>query len=95
MNTITAPAARPEPGEVMREYFQIGKHQGRHLKLPSFLKFSQEFITYIEQGRHIQPGQGEHRATRPNSTYNITEDTTRDQLKAHLMGKRSDWVLRA
>jgi hypothetical protein len=95
MKTLTAPAARPEPGEVMREYFQLGKHQGRHLKLPSFLKFSQEFLTYVELGRHITAGQGRHRESPYNSAYNVVEDGRRDQLKARLMGRRSDWVLRA
>jgi hypothetical protein len=89
MTTLTVPAARPEPGEVMREYFQLGKHQGRHLKLPSFLKFSQEFITYIEQGRHITAGPGRHRESPYNSAYNVVEDGRRDQLKFERLAQRN------
>lgn len=88
MNTITIPAARPEPGEVMREYFQLGKHQGRHLKLPSFLKFSKEFLAYVELGRHIPAGHGRYRQSPYNSAYNVVEDGRRDQLKAARLSRR-------
>jgi hypothetical protein len=89
MKTLTAPAARPEPGEVMREYFQLGKRQGRHVNLPSFLKFGNEFATYVELGRHITAGQGRHRESPYNSAYNVVEDGRRDQLKAERLARRT------
>ncbi|BCW47948.1 hypothetical protein [Arthrobacter sp. StoSoilB13] len=95
MNTLTAPAARPEPGEVMREYFQAATCLGRRSTTWKFLRFGEEFLTYVELGRHIPAGQGRHRESPYNSAYNVVEDGRRDQLKARLMGRRSDWVLRA
>jgi len=95
MNTITTPAARPEPGEVMREYFQAATSLGRRSKLWRFLTFGNEFAAYVERGRHIPAGQGRHRESPYQSSYNVVEDGRRDQLKARLLGKRSDWVLRA
>lgn len=91
----TSLVARPEPGEVMREYFQAATHLGRRSTTWKFLRFGEEFAAYVERGRHIQAGNGRHRESPYNSAYNVVEDRQRDQLKARLIGKRSDWILRA
>jgi hypothetical protein len=89
MNTLTAPAARPEPGEVMREYFQAATRLGRRSTTWKFLRFGEEFATYVELGRHIPAGHGQHRSSPYNSTYNVVEDTARDKLKAARLARRT------
>jgi len=81
--------------EVMSEYFKLGQKFGDHSFLFSLERFEGEYKAYVLRGRHIPSGNGEHRGTPRNSAYNVVEDGTRDALKAAMLGKRSDYALRA
>lgn len=96
MSTPTVTPVKISQVELLREWLKAGKTKGQHVNYFVFSKFATEYMTYINQGRHIPAGFGKHRASRyPNSRYNVVEDGTRDALKAAMLGKRSDYSLRA
>jgi len=95
MSTPTAASAKISQVDLLREWLKTGKTKGQHVNYFVFSKFAAEYMTYINQGRNIPAGFGKHRASRYNSRYNVVEDGTRDALKSRLMGKRSDYELRA